>query len=100
MILYHTSGGPVVKRDNHFFKCREPEWDGLFNSDGLTAKNAKLANQPISSPDDTAILPPIGSQEVWAAGVTYLRSRTARMEESEQGGASRFLRPCLSRGPA
>ena len=25
---------------------------------------------------------PIGSQEVWAAGVTYLRSRTARMEES------------------
>ena len=23
---------------------------------------------------------PIGTQEVWAAGVTYLRSRTARME--------------------
>ncbi len=29
------------------------------------------------------LLPPIDSQEVWAAGVTYLRSQTARMEESE-----------------
>lgn len=29
------------------------------------------------------MLPPIDSQEVWAAGVTYRRSQTARMEESE-----------------
>jgi 2-dehydro-3-deoxy-D-arabinonate dehydratase len=28
-------------------------------------------------------LPPIDDQEVWAAGVTYKRSQTARMEESE-----------------
>jgi 2-dehydro-3-deoxy-D-arabinonate dehydratase len=28
------------------------------------------------------VLPPIGSQEVWAAGVTYRRSEEARMEES------------------
>jgi 2-dehydro-3-deoxy-D-arabinonate dehydratase len=36
------------------------------------------------------ILPPIGSQEVWAAGVTYLRSRDARMEESRESGAASF----------
>lgn len=30
----------------------------------------------------TKLLPPIDQQEVWAAGVTYKRSRTARMEES------------------
>ena len=35
-------------------------------------------------------LPPIGSQEVWAAGVTYKRSHTARMEESESSGGDRF----------
>ncbi|MCP4731867.1 MAG: 2-hydroxyhepta-2,4-diene-1,7-dioate isomerase [Roseibacillus sp.] len=35
-------------------------------------------------------LPPLGSQEVWAAGVTYYRSRSARMEESEQAGGDRF----------
>jgi 2-dehydro-3-deoxy-D-arabinonate dehydratase len=33
-------------------------------------------------PAGSRILAPIGSQEVWAAGVTYLRSRDARIEES------------------
>ncbi len=32
---------------------------------------------------DARLLPPIDTQEVWAAGVTYKRSQTARMEESE-----------------
>jgi 2-dehydro-3-deoxy-D-arabinonate dehydratase len=31
---------------------------------------------------DVKLLPPIDRQEVWAAGVTYKRSKTARMEES------------------
>ncbi len=31
---------------------------------------------------DVTLLPPIDRQEVWAAGVTYKRSKTARMEES------------------
>ncbi len=31
------------------------------------------------------LLAPIDRQEVWAAGVTYKRSQTARMEESEHG---------------
>ena len=33
------------------------------------------------------LLAPIESQEIWAAGVTYYRSRTARMAESEEGGS-------------
>jgi 2-dehydro-3-deoxy-D-arabinonate dehydratase len=40
---------------------------------------------PVSSVE---LLAPIDQQEVWAAGVTYRRSRTARMEESQ--GAARF----------
>lgn len=42
------------------------------------------------APDDWSphLLAPIDLQEVWAAGVTYMRSRVARMEESE--GAARF----------
>jgi 2-dehydro-3-deoxy-D-arabinonate dehydratase len=35
-------------------------------------------------------LPPIQSQEVWASGVTYYRSKTARMEESKESGGSSF----------
>jgi len=38
-------------------------------------------------PDRPHLLAPITKQEVWAAGVTYLRSREARMEESESGGS-------------
>jgi 2-dehydro-3-deoxy-D-arabinonate dehydratase len=50
-----------------------------------------LANLALSIPSqghplphsDVRWLPPIDDQEVWAAGVTYKRSQTARMEESE-----------------
>ncbi len=38
----------------------------------------------------TSPLAPIDSQEVWAAGVTYYRSRTARMAESEVAGGGSF----------
>jgi 2-dehydro-3-deoxy-D-arabinonate dehydratase len=33
---------------------------------------------------DVTLAAPVGSQEVWAAGVTYLRSREARLEETHQ----------------
>ena len=36
------------------------------------------------------MLAPIGTQEVWAAGVTYLRSREARIEESRDAGGGTF----------
>jgi 2-dehydro-3-deoxy-D-arabinonate dehydratase len=35
-------------------------------------------------------MPPLEQQEVWAAGVTYFRSRTARMEESKAASGSSF----------
>ena len=47
---------------------------------------------------DVALLPPVDSQEVWAAGVTYKRSRTARMEESE-AAASCYDRVYVSARP-
>lgn len=45
--------------------------------DGLDV--AGLPNVP---PDQVQLLAPVETQEVWAAGVTYLRSREARMEEA------------------
>lgn len=36
------------------------------------------------------LLPPIEEQEVWASGVTYLRSKAARMSESESHGGGDF----------
>ena len=41
-------------------------------------------------PDPSNTVAPIQNQEVWAAGVTYLRSKTARMEEADVAGGSDF----------
>jgi 2-dehydro-3-deoxy-D-arabinonate dehydratase len=40
-------------------------------------------NPPRVAISEIQLLAPVERQEVWAAGVTYLRSKTARMEESE-----------------
>lgn len=65
-------------------------FDLLFTSDDPPAlvKAAWAAGQPANAPVQTGA--PIGTQEIWAAGVTYLRSRTARMEESKDAGGGTF----------
>lgn len=56
----------------------------LLASDNPIATIGALTEEsPISIDDSIRWLPPIDHQEVWAAGVTYKRSQTARMEESE-----------------
>src|SRR5690606_8105361 len=50
------------------------------------AATAFAAGSPAIAPESTTLRAPIGSQEIWAAGVTYLRSKTARMEESKDAG--------------
>jgi len=37
--------------------------------------------------EDVQLLAPVDEQEIWAAGVTYKRSQTARMDESESGAS-------------
>ena len=47
---------------------------------------SRMETMPVSSTlpmDEVVILTPVEKQEVWAAGVTYLRSKKARMEESD-----------------
>ena len=50
------------------------------------------------SKDEVTLLPPVDRQEVWAAGVTYTRSKSARMEESE-AAASCYDRVYVSARP-
>jgi 2-dehydro-3-deoxy-D-arabinonate dehydratase len=47
------------------------------------AQNFTKKNLPRIALSEINLLAPVERQEVWAAGVTYLRSKTARMEESE-----------------
>jgi len=48
-----------------------------------TVREARAKGGPRHRVADVVLLPPVERQEVWAAGVTYLRSKTARMEESD-----------------
>jgi 2-dehydro-3-deoxy-D-arabinonate dehydratase len=56
----------------------------LESADPVALLNG-IDRKPLPRFDITEVIlrPPIERQEVWAAGVTYLRSKTARMEESD-----------------
>ncbi|MFP6619218.1 MAG: fumarylacetoacetate hydrolase family protein [Pirellulaceae bacterium] len=55
----------------------------IFNTNDPAATAESLKTATALPVDSVALLAPIDHQEVWAAGVTYKRSQTARMEESE-----------------
>lgn len=95
MKIYRTEAAAVLVTKGNCYLLEETDWDQLINRDHLHAhlqsvlaklspagKEKELKNFQIKAP--------IKSQEIWAAGVTYLRSKTARMEESEATGGAGF----------
>jgi len=94
MHLYKTSKGHILKSGCRAFLL-EAEWDVLINQENLydhlqqlSATTATLNEEQSNDYIANYLLPPISNQEVWAAGVTYLKSRDARMEESEDAGSA------------
>ena len=70
-------------------------WDELFRAaDPATLVQEHvaraLAAKRAVAPASLEALAPVVSQEVWAAGVTYYRSRDARMEESRDAAGGDF----------
>src|SRR5882672_1805618 len=93
MRLYRTRKGIVAEDTGRAGLLKDKDWDALFNRKGLAAYLARAlkASPPMKfDPDKAPLLAPIGSQEVWAAGVTYFRSRDARIEESKAAGGGDF----------
>jgi 2-dehydro-3-deoxy-D-arabinonate dehydratase len=87
--VYRTLAAIAVELDGRWFRLAETPWDTLFcqaDPAGWIADSLKTAEPGPGPPRPDELLPPIGSQEVWAAGVTYYRSRSARMEESAAEG--------------
>jgi 2-dehydro-3-deoxy-D-arabinonate dehydratase len=83
MKIYHTLSGVAVHADNRWFSARDFSFDRLFRaSDPLAWLRSRLEAGTQAASEN--LHPPLESQEVWAAGVTYYRSREARMEESER----------------
>lgn len=90
MKLFKTTKG-VFLQDNASVYKLEQQWDEVVNRDGLYNYLSGITATAEKFTDDdwqAGLLAPIENQEVWAAGVTYLNSRDARMEESQTSGGS------------
>jgi 2-dehydro-3-deoxy-D-arabinonate dehydratase len=92
MKIYRTVQGFLAEDAGNFYTLPGASWDELIARDNLLEHLRGLIRgaQPANPPADGDILTPIGSQEVWAAGVTYYRSRDARMQESKTAGGGSF----------
>jgi 2-dehydro-3-deoxy-D-arabinonate dehydratase len=88
MRVYRTLQGLIIESDGAFRAMPGGNWDALVNADDPVAFVSAAAPCPPHAADE--LLAPIGTQEIWAAGVTYYRSRDARMEEAHDAGGSDF----------
>ncbi len=95
MKIYKTLQGFVIEHESQFYISRHIDWDLFVNREDLyfeLQREIQLlpAASEYKSLIDNGLQAPIQSQEVWAAGVTYLKSRNARMEESKKSGGDNF----------
>lgn len=92
MKLYKTKGGIVIESAGSFF-LHNDDWGTFINDDNLSKKIEQILPS-LKAGDNSLInklLPPIGDhQELWACGVTYLRSKVGRQEESKASGGADF----------
>jgi len=94
MRVYKTRSGTVIFFEEKYY-VTPIAWDELINRDNLhffllSLTNSLPESRNMAARIEQELLPPIGSQEVWAAGVTYRRSKEARMEESKTAGSATF----------
>lgn len=92
MKLYKTKTGIVIEKDNKFYSVNE-NWDSFINNDNILQRLEQLTSKLNAGEKSliNEVLPPIGDhQELWACGVTYLRSKVGRQEESKASGGADF----------
>lgn len=92
MKLYKTQQGIVIEKDDKFYLHKDSNWDAFINDDNVLAKMEALT-KTLPAGDRSLISSvqvPIGNQELWACGVTYLRSKIGRQEESKAAGGGDF----------
>jgi len=95
MKIYRQGRTVYVHHWDQWFRTETDHWDVLINRKGLhglleseLARYDKFDGAPFGV--DDPLDPPAVGQEIWAAGVTYFRSREARMEESKDAGGGSF----------
>ena len=94
MKLFKTKNGILIQKSDNYYAVNE-NWDSFVNDDNLFDKLEKIASENDSIDNGEELITsgleaPIGSQELWASGVTYFRSKQGRQEESKKAGGADF----------
>lgn len=94
MKVYKTKTGVVLQSNGKSYSADVSDWDKFINNDDLLKNLTDLISsgkaKEVSEVAEADILPPLGNQELWACGVTYLRSKLGRQEESKGAGGGDF----------
>jgi 2-dehydro-3-deoxy-D-arabinonate dehydratase len=95
MKIYNTAEGVLLEHEGRWALHAGADWDETLNRDSLLAYllevHAGLPARPAPAPQSMdSLLPPMQGQELWASGVTYLRSKVERQEESKDAGGGDF----------
>lgn len=93
MQIYKTPEGAIIKQKDKYYIKKIDNWDTFLNRKNLhQALLKEVQNMESISRESLpkTLKPPMGTQEIWASGVTYMRSREARMEESKKAGGGSF----------
>ena len=92
MKLYRSARGCFLEEDSRYYALAGYTLDELLVREDLPEYLREFIASAPSSEEMPAspLLAPIVQQEVWAAGVTYFRSRGARMEEAKDAGGGTF----------
>jgi 2-dehydro-3-deoxy-D-arabinonate dehydratase len=91
--VFATHQGLVVEADGRYRLAADSiGFDEIFRAEdpARVVMAAAAGGSAVPVPGLAALRAPIQNQEVWAAGVTYLRSRAARMEEAKDAGGGDF----------
>jgi 2-dehydro-3-deoxy-D-arabinonate dehydratase len=89
--LFRTPLGWIVETTEGLFRVPADGARALTAREDLAGYLSTAGDFELAGASDLHLLrPPIDQQEVWAAGVTYYRSRTARMEESKAAAGGQF----------
>ena len=90
VLLFRTASGPMARIDGKTYAVGPEDWDTLLNTEDLLAHLRRQAIPAYAAELPENLLAPIVGQEIWGAGVTYYRSRNARMAESKEAGGGSF----------
>ncbi len=95
MKLFNLPAGILIQYEHDYRLVSGNDWDTFVNDNNLHDKLLSLRPQLAVVSDASAllngtVLPPMQGQELWASGVTYLRSKVERQLESKEAGGSDF----------